>query len=123
MKIIVLLQALYFLATGLWPILHISSFMAVTGPKTDIWLVKVIGALVLCLGTVFFYAGYRQKISSETILLGISTCFAFSAVEIFYVMNGDISAVYLLDALFEGGFLACWIFYALHFSKANPTAE
>src|SRR5437879_6174180 len=34
-----LAQGLYFLLTGLWQLLSISSFQAVTGPKHDLWLV------------------------------------------------------------------------------------
>jgi hypothetical protein len=47
-------QGLYFLITGVWPIVHIDSFLAVTGPKTDHlntelgdhWLVITVGALI-----------------------------------------------------------------------------
>ena len=39
-------QAGYFVVTGVWPIVHMRSFLAVTGPKTDLWLVKTIGVLV-----------------------------------------------------------------------------
>jgi len=28
-------QGLYFLATGLWPLVDVGSFQAVTGPKTE----------------------------------------------------------------------------------------
>jgi hypothetical protein len=50
---ILALQALYYLATGLWPLVHLPSFEAVTGPKTDDWLVHMVGAEVdeiLCSG-------------------------------------------------------------------------
>lgn len=33
-------QGVYFGATGLWPILHLPSFLFVTGPKIDTWLVQ-----------------------------------------------------------------------------------
>jgi hypothetical protein len=38
-------QAAYYLATGLWPLVHLPSFEAVTGPKTDDWLVHMVGLL------------------------------------------------------------------------------
>jgi len=30
-------QGVYFLATGIWPLVHVQSFQAVTGRKTDNW--------------------------------------------------------------------------------------
>jgi hypothetical protein len=46
-KYLTLIQATYFLVTAVWPIVHIQSFMEVTGYKTDIWLVKTVGALLI----------------------------------------------------------------------------
>lgn len=42
-----LLQGLYYSISGIWPLLSIDTFMAVTGPKTDIWLVKTVGVLLM----------------------------------------------------------------------------
>ncbi|VTR52312.1 Uncharacterised protein [Sphingobacterium thalpophilum] len=44
------IQGIYYCLTGIWPVIHISSFMAVTGPKTDLWLVKMVGLLSLAIG-------------------------------------------------------------------------
>ena len=49
MLTLAMIQGAYFLATGIWPLLHLASFMRVTGPKTDRWLVKTVGALVAVL--------------------------------------------------------------------------
>lgn len=40
-------QGLYDLGTGLWPLLHRRSFLAVTGSKTDWGLVQTVGWLAL----------------------------------------------------------------------------
>ena len=37
-------QGAFYLAAGLWPIVHRSSFERATGPKTDFWLVRTVGA-------------------------------------------------------------------------------
>jgi hypothetical protein len=37
MTLVALVQGVYFLLTGVWPIVHLPSFLAVTGPKTDLW--------------------------------------------------------------------------------------
>jgi hypothetical protein len=39
-------QGVYYVATGIWPLLDIESFERITGPKADRWLVKTVGALV-----------------------------------------------------------------------------
>ena len=41
-----LAQAIYYIATGVWSLVGIRSFQAVTGPKIDTWLVKTVGVLV-----------------------------------------------------------------------------
>ena len=43
-------QGVYFLLTGVWPLLSIRTFEAVTGPKVDRWLVKTVGLLVAVIG-------------------------------------------------------------------------
>ena len=34
-------QGALYVVTGVWPLLHMASFEAVTGPKTDDWLVRL----------------------------------------------------------------------------------
>ncbi len=43
-------QGAFWLAAGVWPLLHYRSFEAVTGPKQDDWLVKTIGGLIAVVG-------------------------------------------------------------------------
>lgn len=47
LRILVAVQGMYMLITAVWPIVHIHSFMEVTGYKTDVWLVKTVGALLI----------------------------------------------------------------------------
>jgi hypothetical protein len=67
------LQAAYFLVTGLWPIVSRPTFEAVTGPKTDYWLVRTVGALASVIGTTLGVASYRNRVSSELAVLGIGS--------------------------------------------------
>src|SRR5690606_20176976 len=43
-------QGWYYLASGVWPLVHYRSFIAVTGPKADDWLVRTFGALIAVVG-------------------------------------------------------------------------
>lgn len=102
------LQALYFLVTGLWPCIEIRSFQKVSGPKTDLWLVKTVGVLVSVIGGVIAAAGMRQRITPEIAGLAVGSSAGLAAIDIYYSSRGRISRVYLLDALAEAVFIGAW---------------
>ena len=64
-----LVQGIYYTLTGVWPLVHVRSFLAVTGPKTDLWLVKTVGVLVAVIGVVIALAWWRGRITDEVALL------------------------------------------------------
>ena len=103
------IHALYNLVTGIWPILHMRSFEAISGPKTDRWLVKIVGALVGVIGGVIALAGVRQRITPEVATLAIGSCASLAAIDVVYVSRGRISRVYLLDAVLEVLLIVGWI--------------
>jgi hypothetical protein len=107
--IIALTQGTYYILTGLWGLLHIDSFMAVTGPKFDIWLVKMVSVLIVVISVVLLLSGYKKKITSEIIVLAIGSAIGFIAIDIYYVVADRISEVYLLDALAELILIIWWI--------------
>jgi hypothetical protein len=92
------LQALYYLVTGLWPILHLRSFMAVTGRKTEPWLVQTFGALLGAVG-ISMPASRDQRGSSAR--LGIACALTLAASEAVFVAKGRIRAIYLIDGVVE----------------------
>jgi hypothetical protein len=101
------IQGLYFLVTGVWPLVHMDSFLAVTGPKTDLWLVQTVGALVTAVGAVLLVAAWRGP-SAEAIVLAVGTILALATVDVVYASRRVISPVYLLDALAQILLLAGW---------------
>lgn len=103
-----LVQALYFLVTGIWPLVEIRSFQKISGPKTDIWLVKTVGVLVGVIGGVIALAGSRRRITPEISELAIGSSAGLAAIDVFYVARGRISRVYLLDALLELVLIGAW---------------
>ena len=102
-------QAVYFVVTGVWPIVHIRSFMAVTGPKRDIWLVKTVGVLVTVVGAVIGLAAWRGSFTPEVFLLAVGSAAALAGVDVYYHLRGVIPRVYLLDAVAEGVLIAGWV--------------
>lgn len=101
-------QGLFYAATGAWSIVDDRSFQAVTGPKTDVWLVKTVGALVAAVGGALAYAGARGRTTPELALVGAGCAAALAAVDATYVARRRISRVYLLDAAAELALVAAW---------------
>ena len=101
-------QGAYFATTGLWSIVDADSFQRVTGPKTDVWLVKTVGVLVTCIGGVFMSAARRRRISPEIGALAVSTALGLAAIDTVYTVRGRISPIYLLDAAEELAFVTAF---------------
>ncbi len=107
-RLLAWVQGAYYAATGLWPLLSIGTFQAVTGPKHDLWLVRTVGALVLVIGGVLLVAAQRRAVTPEVALLGSSSALAFSIVDVVFVSTRDVGAVYLLDAIPEIALVLAW---------------
>jgi hypothetical protein len=105
-----LIQSIYYIFTGLWAQVDIASFMWVTGPKTDIWLVKTVGVLIIIIGIVLLIARIRKQYTYEIIVLAMGTAFGLTFIDVYYVSIGRISPIYLLDAVAELALLGMWIY-------------
>ena len=101
-NLLFLVQGLYYLLTGLWPLIHITSFMYVTGPKTDTWLVKMVGLLSMSIGISLVIA---VKNKERPWTLSCCTALSFMIIDSYYALDGRISKVYLADAALELIFL------------------
>jgi hypothetical protein len=105
------IQSGYYGITGIWPILHLRSFEAVTGPKIDDWLVHMVGLLAAAIGLVLGAATVRNRVRSpDIVLLAISSAAAFAAIDIWYGVSGRISSIYLADAGVQIGLIAGLLF-------------
>jgi uncharacterized membrane protein YfcA len=112
-------HGLYYLISGVWPLLSITSFQLVTGPKTDIWLVKTVGLLLMVSGSVLALAAYRRRINPEIVVLAIGNAFALIMIELVYWSSGTISAIYLLDAVLEVLLIIGWLLMWRRMKKAS----
>ena len=99
-------QGAYYATTGVWPLLHMRSFEAVTGPKTDRWLVHTVGALAAGVGIGLVRAGLRRRVTPEIRLIAGACAAGFAGVDVRNALRGRISDVYLLDAIAEAAILA-----------------
>jgi hypothetical protein len=81
------------------------TFEAVTGPKTDDWLVKTVGLLAAAIGATLLFGATRQALPREMILLAVLSAASFIAIDVVYTTNGTISKIYLADAAMEAFFV------------------
>jgi len=102
-------QGVYYLLTGLWPLVSIDTFQMVTGPKTDLWLVQTVGALIIVIAVALLTAAWRGNRHIETIILAIGSIVALAAVDVVFVSLGVIAPIYLADAVAEGVLLIGWL--------------
>ncbi len=103
-----LAQGAVWLGTGIWPWVHLRSFVAVTGPKREPWLVKTVGALVSVIGGVLLSAGARGRVTEDHRTLGVAGALTLAAIDVGYVARRRISPIYLADAALELAFVWGW---------------
>jgi hypothetical protein len=121
MKFYVLgIQTIYYLITAVWALVDIRSFIFITGPKTDVWLVKTVAVLLLCicasLGTYFFI----KKDFLPVNILAISCCMGFIIIDCYYSFSNVISDVYLVDAAIQLILLIYWGIIIVKHRRRRP---
>jgi uncharacterized protein YjeT (DUF2065 family) len=95
------IQSVYYLVTGAFPQLAMRLFVEITGPKIDLWLVRMVGLLSVVIGVSLGLALRNRRIMPETVILSIGSAAAFSGIDLYYVAAHRIGNIYLLDAALE----------------------
>lgn len=109
-RCLALAQGGYYVLTGVWPFLHMRSFEAVTGPKTDHWLVQTVGALVGTLGgTLLAGSLHTGGPSRDLASAAAASALALALLDGVFVAQQRIAPVYLLDAVAECILAAGWL--------------
>jgi len=102
-------QGSYYIFTGAWPLVHYASFAAVTGPKVDVWMVKMVGLLAVSIGLSLRLGVLRGVLSLEAVVLALAAALSFASVDLYYVLVGRIGEIYIVDAALELGFFAALV--------------
>ena len=102
-------HALFNVGGGLWPLLSMGTFEAVTGPKTDRWLVRTVAGLMVANGLAQWRAGTSPDGLAGARRVGVGTAATLAAVDLVYAPRHRISRVYLLDAALECGWVLAWL--------------
>jgi hypothetical protein len=107
-----LAQGVFYVASGLWPIVHLPSFEAVTGPKRDDWLVRTTGGLIAAVGAALIASAFERsaqaKAQSSARVLGFASALALGGAAAYYAARGRISKIYFADAVVETAIAAAW---------------
>jgi hypothetical protein len=101
-------QSAFYLATGLWPIVSLRTFEAVTGPKADGWLVKTVGGLIATAGAALGSAAAARRVTPEIAMVGAGCAATLAAIDLVYVSRRRIPPIYLSDAAVELALVAAW---------------
>ena len=104
-----LVQGIYLVVIGLWPLINTESFMNITGPRMDVWALKITGLLMAVIGFSLLHARQKTVINESLAMLGLLTAIAIAITEIYFVSQGTIRSIYLLDAMIEIIFLLMWL--------------
>ena len=94
------------MATGVWPLVHRDSFEAITGPKTDFWLVRTVGGLAAVCGVVLGVSVVRGRQQPEIQLLAAAQALVFVAADVFAATSQ--SRVYLGDVVGQAACVPAW---------------
>ena len=103
------IQGVYFLVTGVWPLMNRRTFEWVTGPKGDFWLAQTVGALVASIGSALLLAEKRKRLTPELEALAAGSAGALALIDLVFVLRGRISRVSLADAAIESTIVAGWM--------------
>lgn len=103
-----LIQGLYYVASGLWPLVSMDTFVAVSGPKTDLWLVRTVALLIICIGAALLLAAKANRVTAPIVFLALSAASSLAWTDTYYSLRGVIWPIYLLDAFAEAILLAGW---------------
>jgi hypothetical protein len=107
-RLVAMAMGAFWLVSGVWPILHMRSFMWVTGPKVDAWLVRTVGALIAAIGLGLVQSARGDDVPREVETIAVAGALSLASVDVVYVARGRIGPIYLLDAFVELVLVALW---------------
>lgn len=122
LRLLAWLQGVFYVLTGVWPLVSMGTFVAVTGPKVDLWLVVTVGVLVAVIGAVLLLGAFRDRVGPELVLLAVGSAGGLAAVDLVYALGDRIRDIYLLDAVAEITLVVLWLLAWWRSAAARPRA-
>ena len=101
-------QSAYYIATGLWPLIHYDSFEAVTGRKSERWLVETVGGMIATAGVSLAVGSRGHRPSIETTVTSVGSAVTLGLIDALYLLRGRLGPAYAVDVLAQGAFLVAF---------------
>jgi len=98
---IITVQGLYYLITGVWPVLGIEPFTAAAGPGQGIGLAPLSAALTCVIGLSLVVAATGAQVALPTWVLSLGSTVVLASLNLLFTVTGDLPARYLLEAALE----------------------
>jgi hypothetical protein len=120
-----LIQGCYYVIAGLGVAIGLSTLQSVTGPPVDLpnqWLVRVVGALVACVGVGLIIASRRSERIRVAIGGPMVLAVFLALLNVVGIANGALPMTFLLDIGMEIGFFAWWAFELYASAAPEETA-
>jgi hypothetical protein len=111
------IQGIYILLTAVWPLIDMESFLKISGPKTDIWLVKTVAVLLIPIAILFISTIFFSSHPLPVLLVGIATSAGLASIELYYTANHTIKWVYAVDGILQICFFLLWGYLLFLFKK------
>jgi hypothetical protein len=113
------IQGIYTLVTAIWGLVDIDSFMKVTGPKADIWLVKTVSTILCAIGVAMIVESVKKTYSISLVILILLNSIGLAAIDFYYAGNDVIWDVYQLDGLAQIVFITLWLIIVFTWRKVS----
>jgi hypothetical protein len=107
--IVPVVQGAMYVATGLWPIVHIQSFERMAGPRASRGLVRTFGAVMATVGLSLLLRGMRRSRQQTASPLGAVGSLALSMANSVYAGRGRISPVSISRVIAQTALLVAWV--------------
>ena len=121
-KYALLIQGMYVLLTAVWALVDIQSFMVITGPKTDVWLVRTVAVLLICI-SLFFLLSSKKSEEPRVTLTALVFSFGLAYIDFYYTLNNTIRWVYALDGIVESMFGLLWLYFLFSPRKGSISQQ
>jgi hypothetical protein len=108
-KYLLATQGMYAFLTALWPIVHMESFMWISGYKHDVWLVKTVSVCLLAISVSLLSGIFVKDTILPVIILALFTAAGLAYVDFYYAINDVIWNIYMADGAIEVLFTICWL--------------
>ena len=109
-KTLLIIQGIYSLVTAVWALVDIKTFMMVTGPKTDIWLVKTVAVLLIPISTSLLLSAFFVSTFWQPMIVGLLSAIGLAVIDFYYSGNDTISKIYMWDGIAQCIFVCWWLF-------------